>query len=372
MNEDASTVAVDPSSRQTMRATNKPEQNGAKKKGLIVGGIITCVAVLIGVIVAVVLARPASNADAFEKAQEKFFSLDGSRNVKFDGYAKVTISDSSSPISDINFNLDGQFAGTPSIGNAKMSAEFKLNGGQAISPEIELTTTATGDYYIKPSGLAQSFSKLVGYSYDLLPKDNPVVSLIDKIENQWLLISVDDVKEMMGSISDEDTEGATTCISEYMSSLSQNKYGQMEIIKKYPFLVASQDNITIPQKANPIYRITLDRDNLEKALGEFEKSEWTKGLMSCANVESDSVSSIELDEALSSIPVELYLEIDDNYDVTRVYMSFDLDDKASIKMVADINISYPDTVNIAEPAEYDNFSDVFTDFMQTMSVMQES
>ena len=370
MNENASTGIVDPSLKQTAQAAGKPKQTSAKKKGLIIGAIAACVVILIGVIVAVVLAKSTNNTNAFEKVQERLFSLDEARNVKFDGYAKLTVSDSSSPVSEVNLSFDGQIPGTLSINNTKVSTEFKLNGGQTVSPEIELVTTATGDLYLKPSGITESFSKLVGYSYDMLPKDNPVVSLIDKIENKWLLISLDDIKEMMDSADKEDTEKAITCLGDYVNGLSQKKYEQMEIVKKYPYIIASQDNITIPQKSNPIYRLTFDKDNLEKAIEELEKTEWAKGPASCVDLEDASDSDIDLDKVLSSMPSEFYVEIDNNYDITRFYISYDINE-AGLKMIADINMSYPDTVNIAEPAEYSNFSDAFADFTQAMSSLME-
>lgn len=370
MNGNASTSIVDPSLKQTAQAAGKPKQTSAKKKGLIIGAIAACVVILIGVIVAIVLAKSTNNTNAFEKAQERLFSLDEARNVKFDGYAKLTISDSSSPISEINLNFDGKIPGTLSINNTKVSTEFKLNGGQTVSPEIELVTTATGDLYLKPSGITESFSKLVGYSYDMLPKDNPIVSLIDKIENKWLLISLDDIKEMMGSADEEDTGKAMTCLGNYINELGQQKYELMEIAKKYPYFVASQDNITIPQKTNPIYRVTIDKDNYTKALEELEKTESAKNFASCAGLADVSDSSIDVEEILSLMPSEFYVEIDNNYDTTRFYINYDINE-AGLKMIADINMSYPDTVNIAEPAEYSNFSDVFADFTQAMSSMME-
>ena len=59
---------------------------------------------------------------------------------------------------------------------------------------------------------------------------------------------------------------------------------------------------------------------------------------------------------------ELYVEVDNNRNFTRLYTEFTIDG-LDADITLDLNFSYPESVNVSEPTEYENFSD----FMQKLS-----
>ena len=53
----------------------------------------------------------------------------------------------------------------------------------------------------------------------------------------------------------------------------------------------------------------------------------------------------------------VYLEIDDNYNITRVYFKTNLGDEAgSMNVTADLAISYPNKLEVVAPDEYVDMS----------------
>lgn len=375
MDENASTGVVDPNLSPTTQVVSGPKTTNIKKKGIVIGVIIACVLLIIGIIIAVILAKPRQDANAVEKSLEKLWSFE-ERNIQLNGTMNFSFLSSSLPISELNVDWDmqGRIAKKPQINNVAMAIEFKLSNGNTIKPSVNAVVSPSGDLYIKLSGLADSFSKLVGFSYEMLPKDNAVVSLIDKVEEQWLLITPDDVQELLAnSASSEETENTLSCMSDYMGTVLSNENWLAELYKKHPYIVASQDNMAIASKANPLYRITFDKDNLIAFSNDLKNTEPFKDFANCVGAESVSLNDNYSNEVWSSLPYEYYVEIDNNYDITRFYAGIDLSNnlgwETPTKMVGDFDVSYPDTVNTTQPDEYTSFRDVFGELMQGMSTI---
>lgn len=362
------------STRPMVEAVSElPSTDKKKKTGLIIG-IIAGVVILAGTVIAVVLAKSLQKIDPFDAALQKLFSQEEVRNTKLDGTIKVTMQDTTSGISSVNLNIESQIAGASLANNTRVAAELKLQGGQTISPEIEGVYAESGDFYFKPSGLALGFGTLAGYPYESLPKSHPVIQLIDEIDNQWLLTSADDVKEFVSSedegIGKVDDE-SISCVSDFMKGFNRNSYSLTDIYKKHPFIGSTQTNLTVAKKNNPIYKVVIDRGNLVAFAEEFNGTQMVTDFLQCANATRSPFNEETIDAVLSILP-EVYLEIDNNYDISRFYSALSLDD-FGFDTVIDFDISHPDIVNITEPAEYKNFSDVLGDFMTKLpEMLQES
>ena len=60
---------------------------------------------------------------------------------------------------------------------------------------------------------------------------------------------------------------------------------------------------------------------------------------------------------LEDLP-EIYVEVDGDNNFTRLYTNLKID---SGKLTIDLNFSYPTNINVTEPLEYQNFSEVIQD-----------
>ena len=61
----------------------------------------------------------------------------------------------------------------------------------------------------------------------------------------------------------------------------------------------------------------------------------------------------------------LYVEIDGNYNFTRLYFVTDAEDYG-VKVTTDLNFSYPDNINVSEPTEYQNLMDILNNMYTTV------
>lgn len=367
MNNETPNTMNSPAIEQTGEVTGKTPASSSKL-GLLIGLIVGAVA-LVGIVVAVVvLANSTKKESAFDLAVQKLLSQEETRNTKVTGSIQIDTPDSSSGISEVNLTIDSEVAGASLMNDTKISAEIKLVGGQSIYPEFEGIYADSGDIFIRPSGLTSSISKLAGVSYESLSKEVPMIKLIGDIDNNWLYTTSDEIK---GFISSNDNsiarieDGSVQCLSKFATSLTQSTYSLTELYNSHPFIAATQDNLTITQKANPLYKVIIDRDNLVAFGNDFNNTASVKNFLSCVNASTTPVDDKTIDELISILP-ETYVEVDNNHDITRFYTALDAETHG-IDAVVDLSFSHPNTVNIVEPTEYQELTDALEKLMQSIS-----
>ena len=62
---------------------------------------------------------------------------------------------------------------------------------------------------------------------------------------------------------------------------------------------------------------------------------------------------------------KIYAEVDGDNNFTRLYLTSNLNNGEGT-MTIDLGFSYPTNVNVPEPEEYKNFSDVIQEIMSSM------
>lgn len=353
VSQTAETVTGDPSKQNT---------TGRKKNGIIIGAIVASVALVAIILVVSIIAKQSQKVDAFEKARERMLSLSEARNMKLNGSMKIKTPSQDNSISEIDIHLEGQTAGAPTIAAVKVVPEIKLVSGQTISPEVNYIATNGGDIYIKLNELPQSFSQIAGFSYDLLPEDFSIRMLIDDINNQWLMISSEDLEEVVSPMAQQ-SQSKLVCARDLVEDFGQYRHEIAEIYSAHPYLKANQNGITIESRGNTLYKITIDTDELKNFVQDSQDLKPIVDFAKCMGEEDVTISEISTDGLMTTLP-ELYMEIDENYDITRVYLGLLADDT---EITLDFDISYPDTVSIVEPTEYKNFSDIFEELMSVAS-----
>lgn len=343
-----------------------------KKLGLLIGGIVGAVA-LIGIIVAVILVTAKLKANAFDMALQKLSSWDNGKNIELDGNIDITFPGSMAGISGFSLDINSK---TPKLSDANdttIKTNIRLTGGETISPGLEGIIIGNRKIYFKFNGLADIFAKLTGHPYESLPKDNPVIQLIDKTDNQWLLMTQEYIEDSLGSqnmASGIANQKPLICTSSLFFDFGKNSNGLVELYKKHPFLGSTQQGISIASKKNPLYKIVLDEPSFLAFFEDFGDTEPAKNFAQCMGVKSlalDAEDKEELSDFLKALP-DVYLEIDENYDITRLYFEAS-PDFVGVEAKADFDFTSPAEINIAEPTEYKEFIEIQQDFQNNVSPM---
>ena len=124
------------------------------------------------------------------------------------------------------------------------------------------------------------------------------------------------------------------------------------LYKNNPFITSSAENIAISNKAYPVRRIMLDKSNFTSFVESAKDLTMVKDLLNCIEQDSSSINTDSLIENISKLPT-LYVEIDDQYQFTRLYFQYDNDD---VKITTDLSLDYPSSPNISEPKQYTDFN----------------
>ena len=69
-------------------------------------------------------------------------------------------------------------------------------------------------------------------------------------------------------------------------------------------------------------------------------------------------------EVVNTMPT-IYTEVDNDNNFSRLYLVSDLNDGEGT-MTIDLGFSYPENVNVSEPVEYKDFSEVLQEVMSSM------
>ena len=391
-------------------------KKGSKKKVLIIGAIILIMTAIICGAAAIAIALMNNGGDKVTKAINKL--LDGGMPSIVSAQGEINYS--TPDVFDASINFDGAFnlATTTNKINAKTTVDYP-NDAQAIVDISELTT-GDGDTYFKISGLrsvleaiapatidqtetAENVSNCVGSTDvncgEIISETTTLTTtagllsiygnLIDNTDDQWILISGDFGESMEGlNIFDN----SSTCLISAFKELPT--YGK-DLVNKYKansFITYSTSNLKIAKVKNDLYKIGFDSDKTAAFINSLSGSGFMNELNSCINgsaattkcpgVEgakcADTITDIDasadtLKQVFDGFPT-VYVEIDDNYNFTRVYFdtSISAGDDTYTAVTADINLSYPSKIEINEPTEYVNMSTLLNNLMTNVLTSGEN
>ena len=120
------------------------------------------------------------------------------------------------------------------------------------------------------------------------------------------------------------------------------------LYQKGPFLASSTENIPIARKSRPVRRIIIDKTNFTNFVESAKDLAAVKNLFSCMGQDKVDINTEGLVKSIASFP-SIYVEVDNQYQFTRLYFEY-AGDEWSITI--DLDLSYPNNLNIAEPKEY--------------------
>ena len=397
------------------------------KTGLLVAIILLVVAIATGVAAAIILLNPFGKTDAVPAAISKLMSGQLPEYVSMTGTVNVSTTSESSMFSSLSVDFSGGIKNRSgeSFTNAKVLAglvgggEFDFNVDEIYTADGALYLKMSnvyhelGDYYFAPlseqnngltaettetncttvNGVENCIESREVMEIDCIGSEGtdncamvePILieptteaetetegtkslydylGVFDVIEDEWIRIP----ESSFNSVSSITTISnmPTQCLIDAAGKLGQYGSDFANKYKEYPFINYSTENPGIVKRANDLYRLTFDSDKLAKFINSMSNSGFMNELLACTGGQATnaSVDAAALTQVIAALPT-IYVEIDDNDNFTRLYLSVTTPDGLTTA-TADFSLSYPSSLTIKEPSEYIDInqalSDIFTKF----------
>ncbi len=395
--------SLDPTGRTMETAPGAEVPQKKKKTGLIVG-IVIAVVVLIGGIVALILVlMNMSKTDAVAQAMNKLMSGNAPSNVAIDGTIDILPNDANSPISRVSITLDSDMIVSSNINTSTAVVTIATANDESYSVEFDEVYASSGDLYFKIDGASAllsnpDFLELLSGGFTstdidcmageedciVLETDNLIEiedteidvedeildytligdglsGIIELIDGEWIRIST----EEMGLLSDGIvSESEFSCVSNLVNDINKNSNSAAELYNKYPFFTSTNENLVVSSKNDPIYKLEIDAENFANFVNAMNNSSLSEDLYACLNWDNNvSITTEDAEEMINELPA-MYVEIDANYNFTRLYTKTETEEGAEV--IIDLSFTYPANVNVPEPLEYVDFSEVIQEIMQSM------
>lgn len=403
----------------SLAPANRPMQQAApaaspakkRKTGLIVGIIIAAVVLIGGGIAAALILTNLNKQNPVVAAIDKLMNEGAPENVMIDGNIEIATEDQSAVVSKIKIDLKSGLrpkslinsstatvtATVRNLGDLTVDVSeiyasedslfFKIDGAtNAIedsgilfllnmynnTPEVvdcgveggcqsdSAASTKCADGETCDAAGMIDLETLAENSQIVLDEDTAaffasIIDTIELIDGEWLRISTDDIGAAVGGALTQSDAG---CVVNLISSLRANSNSATELYSKYPFVYATNKNIPIESKQYPVYKVDINTENFTGYMNSARSAAWSEQIYSCLNIESDAqIDENDAASMLEDLP-EIYVEVDGDNNFTRLYTNLKIDSGES---TIDLNFSYPTNINVTEPLEYQDFSEVIQD-----------
>ena len=404
-----------PTERPMEQAAPASEQAPAKKKktGLI-AGIIAVVAVSIIGGIAAAIAIIMNQPDPVTAAMNKIMSGNAPANVAIDGNINIAINDEYSPISSVNIDLKSSGISSSMINDSKAVATVDIRNVGEFSVEFDEVYAGNGDLYFKIDGVADALDQsgilyllnlssniedcageesctseeltatnciddtdidCVSDDYYILEEGGQnmldeetlsyfasLLDMVEVVDGEWLKISVDQLNMVSGSMT---ADSDISCITNLVSEVNTNSNSAAELYRKNPFIIATNKDVTLNSKNYPVYKVSIDSEKFANYINSIQNANLSSELYGCLGWDNNvQISTDDVTEVVNTMPT-IYTEVDNDNNFSRLYLVSDLNDGEGT-MTIDLGFSYPENVNVSEPVEYKDFSEVLQEVMSSM------
>ncbi len=381
-----------------------PEPPKKKKTGLI-AGIIAGVIILAGIIVAIILIL--NSGDPVSKAIEKIMKGEAPEKVAMDGV--IDIKSNSEDIGALSAKIELKTQSVPSslmnTTSANVTLDFKDLG--SVSFNAEEIYPSNGDLYLKIDGFTTAmtdFNDMVEEYYNTVYTTNSATideitggttgeateelkedsvkaleksesidgrndfstmtdvdylfddlgGIFENLDGKWIKISLDNLNGFTsGSMS-----GSTDCSANLISDLKNSGNTIAQMYNKNSFISSTTENVTLTSKNSKVYQVVLDNEKLNNFASELNTANFANSYKDCTQSDENVFEATDI----SSLP-NFYVELDDSYNFTRLYTSTTLDENGEFSLTADVNLTYPENINVSEPEDAVDFMEVMQMFL---------
>ncbi len=365
------TTPTDPMARPMEKAQPAETQPKKKKTGLIIG-IIAAVLVLIGGGIALAIVLAGSNKiDAVSAAMSKIIEGNTSSNLVVGGTIDLALNDKDIPFEKIKIELNSEGIMSSLINSSSIVMTVTLRGGDDIKITFDEVYASNGDLYFKIDGIKAAIEDLTTVNKILNPEASEgddsmsiiagVLAAIKTVDGKWLKVSTDE----LGALTQGNTESSDlSCLVDFARNANSSTNTLAEIYRRNPFVYSNNKNLPVASKDNPIYEVMLDEEMFKGFVAATEDSVMAEQLYNCLGHSNAQMNVDSITADLNDLPT-IYVEVDDDYNFTRLYFTSNIQD-GNIDITTDLDFKYPTNVNVPEPLEYKNFSDVISEIFKTM------
>ena len=380
---------LDPTNRPMERApmpeVPQPKKN-KKKIGFIVGGIV-CLFLAIGCGVAAVLLFM-NHGDPVERAMGKLMSGEAPTITTIQGTIDTQANDLSSSISDLRISVNSNMVTDSLINSSTATLDGTLRNGGNFSLNLSEIYAANNDLFLKIDGISEMSSDPYLLSNDAETTNGNsttegsqagdevstdegmalnegtnsaelatgILKLFSTIDGKWIRVPLSN-SETTSSESTPNTFSATSCSAKLLLDIHSNRNSVMEMYQRNAFIGSTTKDLAVTSVTNPIYKVVIKGENFTNFYNELIESSMLKEYQDCTGKTLESLNANSVDQTLAEMP-EVYVEIDENDNFTRLYFVTDTDE-GDATVTTDLNFSYPTNVNVAEPTEYTDLSEIF-------------
>lgn len=400
------TESVDPMTRATAGITDNPTSDPAlrpmekapaaepvqpkkKKTGLIVGIVLAAVLLIGGGIVAAVMIMN-MNQDPVTAAVDKLMRGEMPQNALVEGTLDLSTTDNESGLSSVKVELKSEGATSSGINSSSAKVTVALTNNNKFDFNVDEVYAADGDLYFKVDGIAQSLKDLVTkmqeaalYSsddlttpavqdcdeedatdcvienddtdYQTLMTLSVLAQVFEKLDGQWLRVTVDEIQQGLNSAGQDDS---LSCLTTFAGDIKSSGNTLAELYKKNSFINSTKEGVSIASKNFPVYKVTFDQEKLNSFSAGLKELEAVRKLASCMDVDAED----EVDEKIEELPT-FFVEVDNDKNFSRVYFSGTENDTNT---TVDLNFTYPANINVAAPTDYKDLSSVMGELFTSM------
>ena len=405
----------DPMSRPMEKApVAEPVTPPKKKKTGLIIGIVAAVLVAVGcgVVAAIMLM---GQGDPVSKAVLKLAEGKAPTNVAVNGTIDVTPTDKDSVLTNLKIDLKSDATTNSMINHTTANITASLDQMGKIEIEAEEVYAESGDLYIKIDGLADAINNLsAGTQQNYMVTDcisdedaatnclseemmvdttteesgldmfDAFSGIVEIIDGEWLRVSVDQLKAVTDSM---DSNNSLSCLTDVAQEAKNSSNSIAELYRKYPFIGSTTEGVTVASKNSPVYRVMFDREKFTSYSDALKDSTIVKKAISCLGDDNVTINESAVDE-LDKLP-NIYVEVDKDNNFSRVYFETalkstsnaicecddykecdcedenDTEETVVANMKVDLGLTYPSSINVAEPTEYQDFVTVLQQIMMS-------
>lgn len=406
--------SLDPTGRPMEQApvfVDKPK----KKTGLIVAFAIFALLLIGGGIAAAVILLT-SGGDAVSKAMNKIMAGNAPANVAVDGLVEFRSNDENSPVESIKIDLNSGIMRSSMANTSSAVVTLSIEDMEDLSFNFDEVYADSGDLYLKLEGITDvlnnpKLAQILGggslqntvpvdcvdgdgttdcatvieeetteivepetnciddetgmtncvttepsvVSGDMTESLSSILGIVEGVDGHWLKISADE----MGLItsSGELPTSSVSCITNLVKDLNTGSSSAAEAYDNNPFVTSTTENITLNKKKDPLYKLGVDSEKFASFVNSLDNSALASDVYSCFGLQNNaSMTASDVQQIVNSFP-EIYAEVNSDYNFSRLYLERD-SEEANMTVLIDLSFTYPESVNINAPNDYQDFSTV--------------
>lgn len=341
----------------------RPPKNRRKIRLIVAGVVALLVALGCGIAAALMFLNP-EKADAVNSALYKIANGDASPMVVANGTVTVMSNGGDFPINDMTLSIE---AGVDTItGVNSLSANMTASSpeeGERISFTLDQIRTLNGDFYLKTEKAAESsdvpdFMETIFMSNEELASGGTILDkTLSGTSGEWVKIDKETAAALGNAVRESWQGESLECLANFTEKLDFKSIA--DIYGRNRFIVATSEDLTMASRKDPIYKLSLDNERLIGFLDSVQDLNATRDLVKCMGYGGgrfDSKKLVEQIENDSTLLPEVYVEVDNNLDFTRLYVNYNIHPELSITI--DFSFSYPTKMEVTEPNEYQDLSPV--------------